>query len=680
MLAIRHTVCVLLVLPLLLGGCGGDGADDGDKPRPPAGGGVILRLKVAAGESGMRWDWSGEPRALVNGVARTVGFDADGVPVVGADVSADGLYTVHFPADAYSRAKRAFVLPPAQFPVSGGSLQAAACPMYGTVRTTGDAADVTLSPLCGVVRIPLAGDAHIASVRVEDRSGGAVSGLFPFDPATPEIVRNGNFGNLPWVVLDCAGTGGGVRPAASGTEFCVAVPAGDYASGLSVRVTDCAHRSATWDIPGPCAVAAGGVKTLAPLNYAPGEDLLFAEHFDNCVWGCDYAAETGGYGVGAGSSVPSPATSAGTEAAYVAKGAGTPGSALFETSDYNSAPAASATLAVRRDYLRNRGLYDWQRLFYAAEYRGCLCGGDVGGYGNRGILVTPRMAAAGEPCCAELSFRICLERGMESDVACMAESGVLLGCEVDGMPVDVDVATGTDISQSVQGVTRTAVLLRAAKLTSGVWHQVRMSFGAVAAGSAFRFMPTVIRDVKNCFWIDDVEVRRTGRYAHAGDCVTVEPTTELAAAVDEANALGSHRHEVRIAFDTGHANLYLTREQPGKTVVDWLRTAGARIGQLHIHGNRGWNGRINDDHLMPGYAGRLGYADAIGRAGLWGEFYHTLLAECRYRGPFTYEISTRTFGTVAGEERSDNVSAPWTIAHNYDTYLYPAFREYANRK
>ena len=61
--------------------CGGDGADDGDKPRPPAGGGVILRLKVAAGESGMRWDWSGEPRALVNGVARTVGFDADGVPV-----------------------------------------------------------------------------------------------------------------------------------------------------------------------------------------------------------------------------------------------------------------------------------------------------------------------------------------------------------------------------------------------------------------------------------------------------------------------------------------------------------------------------------------------------------------------------------------------------------------------
>ena len=138
MLAIRHTVCVLLVLPLLLGGCGGDGADDGDKPRPPAGGGVILRLKVAAGESGMRWDWSGEPRALVNGVARTVGFDADGVPVVGADVSADGLYTVHFPADAYSRAKRAFVLPPAQFPVSGGSLQAAACPMYGTVRTTGE--------------------------------------------------------------------------------------------------------------------------------------------------------------------------------------------------------------------------------------------------------------------------------------------------------------------------------------------------------------------------------------------------------------------------------------------------------------------------------------------------------------------------------------------------------------
>lgn len=844
MRTIRHSICVLLALPLLLGGCGKDGAGSGEEPLPPVGGEVTLRLKALSGESGPRWDWTGEQRALVNGVACPVGFDADGVPVVGVDASSDGLYTVYFPADAYSRVKQAFVLPPAQFPASDGNLQAVACPMYGTVRTTARVGEVTLSPLCGVVRISLAGSARIASVRVEDRAAGAVSGVFPFDPASPKISRDSDPGNVAWVVLDCAGTGGGVPLTSSGTEFCVAVPEGDYAAGLRIRVTDCDHRSATYDIPGPCTVTAGGVKALASLNYAPDPDLLFAEHFDNCVWGCDYVGETSGYGVGAGSSVPSPATSAGTEAAYVAKSAGTPGSVLFEISDYNAAPAASSMLAVRRDYLRNRGLYDWQRLFYASEYRGCLCGGDVGNYGNRGILVTPCMAHADESCCAELAFRICLERGMASDVACMAESGVLLGCTIDGVPVDVDVATGADISQSVQGVTRTAVMLRAAKLTHGVWHEVRMSFGAVAAGSSFRFMPTVVRNARNCFWIDDVEVRRTARYPHSGDYVTVEPTTErgaagedvsrlrlrpsavlsmanettytttpgygmtwicpslssdesawaqdipaaekllaannckvwcihlpygsttavrnrdlcatgadrtasvafftkairavaplkpknvlvhcnqtlafgdgssaaslalslhelqvvadgigahvcvenmsygvgadaavLAAAVDEANAMGSHRYEVRIAFDTGHANLYLTREQPGKTVVDWLRTAGTRIGQLHIHGNRGWNGRINDDHLMPGYAGRLGYSDAIGKAGLWGEFYHVLLAECRYRGPFTYEISSRSFGTVAGEERYDNVSAPWTIAHNYDTYMYPAFREYGN--
>lgn len=846
MRSVCHSICLLLVLPLLLGGCGKDGTGGGEEPRPPVGGEVTLRLRVPSGESGLRWDWTGEERALVNGVACTVGFDAGGVPVVGTDASSDGLYTVYFPADAYSRVKRAFILPPAQFPASGGSLQAAACPMYGTVRTADGVGEVTLSPLCGVVRIVLAGDARIASVRVEDKAAGTVSGLFPFDPAVLKLTQDSDPGNLPWVVLDCAGTGGGVSLAASGKEFCVAVPEGNYASGLRIRVTDCGHRSATYDIPGPCAVTAGGVKNLAPLDYAPDAGLLFAEHFDNCVWGCDYVGEKSGYGVGAGSSVPSPATSAGTEAAYVAKGVGTPGSVLFETSDYNSAPAASSTLAVRRDYLRNRGLYDWQRLFYASEYRGSLCGGDVGNYGNRGILVTPPMTNADESCYAELSFRICLERGMASDVACLAESGVLLGCTIDGEPVDTDVTTGTDISQSVQGVTRTAVVLRTAKLAHGVWHEVRMSFGAVAGGSAFRFMPTVIRNAANCFWIDDVVVRRTAPYAHSGDYVTVEPTTErgvagedvsrlrlrpsavlsmanettytttpgygmtwicpslssdesvwaqdiafaqkqlaangckvwcihlpygsttavrnrdlcaagadrtasvafftkairavaplgpknvlvhcnqtlafgdgssaaslalslhelqtvadeigahvcvenmsygvgadaavLAAAVDEANAMGSHRHEVRIAFDTGHANLYLTREQPGKTVLDWLRTAGARIGQLHVHGNRGWTGRINDDHLMPGYAGRLGYSDAIGKAGLWGEFYRVLLAECRYRGPFTYEISTRSFGAVAGEERYDNVSAPWTIAHNYDTYMYPAFRGYGNRK
>ena len=50
-------------------------------------------------------------------------------------------------------------------------------------------------------------------------------------------------------------------------------------------------------------------------------------------------------------------------------------------------------------------------------------------------------------------------------------------------------------------------------------------------------MPTVIRNAKNCFWIDDVEVRRTGRYAHTGDCVTVEPTTERAAAGGDVSRL-----------------------------------------------------------------------------------------------------------------------------------------------
>ena len=838
--------CVLFALPLLFVSCGGDRTGDEDGPAPPTSGDVSLHLKVSSGESGVHCDWGEEVRALVNGKAYPVEVDSSGAPTVHVDVSSDGLYTVFFPADAYSRVNRTFILPPAQFTTSRNTLSAASCPMYGTVQTSGRVTDVTLSSLCGIVQFMLTGNAQIASVRIEDKAAKAVSGQFPFDASVRKIVQNDDAQNQSWVVLNCAGAGGGVSLSASGTDFRVAIPEGTYTSGLQIRVTDLAHRCVTYDIPGPCGVVAGSIKTLPTMDYAPDGELLFAEYFDNCVWGCDYVSEKGGYGIGAGSSVPSPATASGIEAAYVAKGIGVPGTELFETTDYEAAPAVSTTLAVRRDYLRNRGLYDWQRLYFACEYNGSLCGGDVGNYGNRGILVTPPMSLADESSFAQLRFRICLERGMESDVACMAEAGVLLGCEIDGIPVDVDVTTSPHVSQSVQGMTRTAVMLRPSALTPGKWHDVRMQFGAVASGSTFRFMSTVIRNAKNCFWIDDIEVRRTSRYAYSGDYQTVEPTTQhgmagedvsrlrlcpgavlsmanettytttpgygmrwicpslssdesvwiqhiataekllaangsnvwcihlpygsttavrnrdlcatgsnrtasvafftkairavaplkpknvlvhcnqtlafndgssaeslalslhelqtvadeigahicvenmsygvgadaevLARAVDEANALGNHRYEVRIAMDTGHANLYVTRTQPGKTVVDWLRTAGKRIGQLHIHGNRGWKGSITDDHLLPGYAGRLGYVDAIGKAELWGEFYYTLLSECCYRGPFTYEISSRSFGNVAGEERYDNISTPWYIAHNYDSYMYPAFRAYCNRK
>lgn len=830
-------LCAVVLLSLLWTGCGKDYTDLGREPEPPAG---KVALQLRFGVPDVPVSWGKEAVALVNGVNCSVGFDRKGNPVVYADIAADGSYTVVYPAEAYSRVRQAFVLPPAQFPAADGGFDPRFCPMYGRAAAPGE---VVLTPLCGVLQLTVVGSAQISSIRLEDKAGQMLTGLFPFDAATLRLTQNTDPQNMEWCVLNCADEGEGTPLASTGTMFWIALPVGDYSAGMSVRISDRSHRAATFEIPGPCAIRAGEVKTVSPIHYAPDEKLLFAEYFDNCVWGSDYAAEKGGYGVTAGAAVPNAATMSGTEVAYVSKSAGTAGSVLFETTDYTSLPAASQSLVVRRDYLRNRNLYDWTKLFYASEYRGALGGGDLGRNTNRGIIATPMMSNIDAPCYAELRFRICLERGMAAEIDCLAGSGVLFGAEINGVPIDVDAATSTNISQWTNGF-NTSLMLDPAVVELGRWHEVRLSFGAVSGGTYFRLQPTVIRNAKNCFWIDDVEVHRTADYPFKGDFIPVEPTTELAAsgadvsrlrlqpsstlsmgseisyvaapglgmkwispalpsdesvwgqtitaaekyladngckvwcihlpygprgdvrnrdlcapdddraiavayftkviravaplkpknvlvhcnqtlafddgsspeslalslhelqtvadqigahicvenmsygvgadagvladAVDKANAMGSHRFEVRIGFDTGHANLYVTRTQPGKTVVDWLRTAGARIGQLHIHGNRGWKGSITDDHLMPNYKGQLVYSDAIGAAGLWGEFYHVLLSECRYRGPFTYEIGSRSFGEVDGQSRYDNIASPWHVLHNYNSYLYPALRAYSN--
>ena len=169
----------------------------------------------------------------------------------------------------------------------------------------------------------------------------------------------------------------------------------------------------------------------------------------------------------------------------------------------------------------------------------------------------------------------------------------------------------------------------------------------------------------------------------------------LADCVDKANAmtdLGRVKKPVMIAVDIGHANIYLSIENQGRTVVDWLRDCGRRVGALHMHDNRGKDNdptkrRYNDDHLHPGYPktgmlykqGRFG---GIGDKNLWGPLYHTLLKDCGYRGPFDFEVGTRTYGTLSTllggdpEERTDNISSPWHVSYVYDTYVYPAYRKY----
>ena len=151
---------------------------------------------------------------------------------------------------------------------------------------------------------------------------------------------------------------------------------------------------------------------------------------------------------------------------------------------------------------------------------------------------------------------------------------------------------------------------------------------------------------------------------------------ELCAVVDEANLQGKPLKQTRIAFDSGHALLWCRLN--GGTPCDYLKTLGPRVGTLHISSNHG----NNDDHVFPGYGTAEGYGSGTATwselmAPYWGELYSILLKDCRYRGPWVYEVGTKDFDDGSqGPKRFYTLGTPWFWTFNHDSYIYPAYLKF----
>ena len=829
----RNKIQIVLFALLLLSlpSCRDDGTGSGENP---VAGDTVFRLKTP---SGVDFDWKTAPNALVNGTSCKITLSG-GSPVIGVETPSEGGFEIIFPAESYSRARKRFVLPPAQIPSAGG----AADPRFFPSRARTDApGEVTIEPLVGIVKINVKGAGSLMSAYL---SAPSLSGTFSFDGEGLSADTSSPL--CPFTVVNAARDGSGLEA----SRLYAAVPAGNYPDGIAVRVTDRNHHVGYASI-GAGRIKAGDVVEVN-VDFSESADILFAEHFDNCAWGGDYLEGTGGYGPSSGSTTVSDAACTGIEPAYFTKDAGVAGTPFFELTDWNSAPSASSSLQVSKSLLANMGLLEWLRLYYVRAYQGYIGCDPSQNYTNRPIVFFPPMDFRPEKC--DVSFRFCAEKGAGCGFDMQSFQSVLESLTVDGVAVDVDEATSPYLSHASSKF-HPVVSIPSEMVSDGQWHTFVFRYGAFGSNANMRITPQVVRNVKNCFFLDDVIVRRVSCEGNdlLKDCILVSPTTEkgnpgedisrlrlqpsfstsinnssiysvcpsfkmdwmcgglpsdesewknyvdealryretygpeakiwcshlpygargttrnrdlcvpdealrrqsveffkrairaiapmhpanvlihcnqtllfndgstvesmvkslaeivpvadsigahivvenmsygvgadaavLSDAIDRANALAKPKLDIRICMDTGHANLYLHTVGNKGNVVDWLRTAGKRIGHLHIDGNRGKPNVVRtssitayDDHLFPGYEGYTpDRYDQIGSDGLWGEFYRVLLGDCLYRGPFNYELSSYdSFGTVAGDQRYDHICTAWSVLDNYDNYVYPQYRK-----
>lgn len=815
-------------------------------PGPDVKGEVILTLTAP---DALSLNFVSGSKALVNGTAVEV-VSQNGRTMVGVEKSSDGRYEVIYPYEAYSRTRKYFVLPPAQFACSNGTASAAFTPLAGSVTTSSAAADIKLEALAAQLAVNMKDAVSLASIRVEDPDGAPLSGTFSYDSSSSALIPDKNHPAIEWTVLNLNDDGSGTR----GETFRICIPAGSYPHGLVVRATTSDHRCCSVSTE-PLRLKAGESSSVT-IDFSKSADILFEEHFDLLAWGGDPVEGTAGYGPTPGETNVAAASCTGLEAAYFPKEPSVAGTDYFDLTTYDRSQRESPTLKVSRSLLANMGLLQWERLFYVRAYQGFIGCDSSAEHANRPVIRLPRCLKDFRT--VEISMNICTEPGFACDLESENYNGVIKSLTIDGRAVDVDCHSSTVLSQAASRY-HDRIIIPRDMIGDGEWHTIKMVYSPFTGSDCFRILPTVVRGVKNCLFLDDVVIRATASPVNeyiASTPVTVPTTqkgskgekasdirlqpsyctginsetiystcadmgmdwmcgglpsdesqwetvvsqalafrakygdaakiwcshlpygnrgtarnrdlcvpdpdlhkasvnfykrairaiapmkpanvlihcnqtllpesvdgssldmmiqslveivpvsdsigahivvenmswgvgsdvTDLCHAVDEANRIARPKYDIRIGMDPGHANLYLNTVGNRGTIVDWLREAGTRIGQLHVNGNRGTKVKVSgttvsavDDHLFPGYDGGYfndagtkytSYFDLAGRNHLWGSFYKVLVEECLYRGPFNYESSTHNhFGEVNGELRYDHIVSPQTVADNFHNYI-----------
>lgn len=440
----------------------------------------------------------------VNNKECVVQRNKKGVLYVEAEKVADENYKAGYPADVASLLGGTpyIHLVPAQHYAPKG-YNRLYMPMVADAAVEGK---MVFKPLCGVLRLKVAGDAVLNCIKLENGGENYLSGHFDLNFTTGLHRREKSDAALNCTILDCSNDGNGVLLNKSGEEFYVVLPVGNYDKGLKVTITDRSHHTMICDTK-PFVIRRGEVASVATITYAPAADQLFAERFDNMVYGGDY--QQGKYFAGFVSTVEESTKLTGVERALRKSGYNTPGTSYLHRK-WGVAPLDDGAIAAA--YLRNRNIADYGSLLRAQEFLGYLGVGVQDSY--RGIFTTPAFSNIEGVADIEITFKIASEQRCNSDFGvCVLNAGVVKEFWTNGVR-----HTLTSDNYPFSNSQTEKVWLRKRALSVGSafadeerkpWFEVRLVVSGATNETALSIVPQKKgeKDI-NGFYIDDIEVRQ----------------------------------------------------------------------------------------------------------------------------------------------------------------------------
>lgn len=391
-------------------------------------------------------------------------------------------------------------------------------PMYASYsEETGNR--LIFSTAASLLEVTLKGDARVASVKVVNPAGGYMAGSGNYLASKQEFsIING----VPYVVLNCTENGNFIKMSDSGVKVLLPIASGAYPEGLDITVTDSEHKSVKTHIDA-FEIAQDEVRSVS-VTYAPDEDLLYSEGFDNFVWGGDIVGGSATYAFSP--SDEDVTTSSGTsllgyEPAVYMTSYDRPGTGFIQSEAWSEVSGKNVNSSHRlsASYVRSRNIGSYGMLYRCQEHQGYISVG--AGNSARGMFEPEIIPGIDNLTDIEVSFSYCPKVGFndrfEIDVI---NGGKITSCTIDGTEASLDPElTRYEGITSSYVFTKDAVTVPVRTAEAKTWHRVKCIVENVNDASRIRLTTASAESGSHGFYLDDFEiryVRARGRNAVSG--------------------------------------------------------------------------------------------------------------------------------------------------------------------
>lgn len=477
-------------------------------------------LRATTGTAEHRWN---ECTIMVNGKKYNAEYDESDNPFIRVEHNkADDYKAVLLPKDSekwYSSSPyENLILPCSQFDDRAIST-IRSFPMYA-IYSKSNGRNLVFDYGVSFLRVRLRGDAKIRSVRAEATNRYDLAGSVSTLPAngTYKVDKGMNF-----VALNTTNNGSYASLTNNYREFYLAIAPGDYEK-LRVTVSDTNFKASFYDIEN-LQLKAGEIHTIEG-SYAPSEDLVFYEGFDNCVWGGDIMRGSEGVGFSPNASnvtYNSDLGRTGYEDALTMVAYNVAGSAFFQSNTWDDVSTATVATShqVTDSFILSRHLADARYIFRTHECPGYIAISTA--TSNRGMYrsgTIRNVKGIGR-------YKMTLRFAMQAKFNGSLNLDIIGGGRIVSAHIDGKALTLNSENLRYQNITSTFVVpnssltIPSSDLVKKVWQTLEVEVADVANGSYFQFGDSIVATGKHGIYLDCVEVRQLNEWKRDSNTLRV---------------------------------------------------------------------------------------------------------------------------------------------------------------